>query len=90
MWVEANELSVANISSEGPTGFKSLKPPPRLTGKVLGYLELPLFEHTGKPAQPDNLILARELDTHLPTYHTSHISVVCSTMKPPLFVGRIN
>ena len=42
---------------------------PKLTGKVLVYLELP-FEHTGKPARPDNLKLARELGTHLPTYHT--------------------
>ena len=50
------------IFPEGPTGFKSFKPPPKLTGKVLVYLELP-FEHTGKPAQPDTLILARELGT---------------------------
>ena len=45
------------IFPEGPTGFKSFMTTPKLTGKVLVYLELP-FEHTGKPARPDNLKLA--------------------------------
>ena len=56
------------IFPEGPRVLNHLNHP-KLTGKVLVYLELP-FEHTGKPARPDNLKLASELGTHLPTYHT--------------------
>ena len=45
-----------------------------LTGKVLVYLELP-FEHTGKPARPDNLELARELGTSLWNQFTCYLKI---------------